>query len=226
MTATHPLSFSKFPTSDEVKAAFPGLRALFFDMDGTLFDTEKYHIEAMLRIGKEFNIKAPLGPKEVHDLMVGRADHLVFEIIKYWENFPKNWTVADFVSSKNNHFLNIVRNVSGDSYFGTPLKTLINKAKQEQLKVALVTSSEKAVTQELLKISGLTEFFDLVLTRDDCPKHKPDPWPYVEALRFFDLTPKEALIFEDSGVGLMAALASGAHVVKVEWYENPTAVKS
>ena len=226
MTTTHPLSFTNFPTLSELSATFPGLKALFFDMDGTLFDTEKYHIEAMLRIGKEYNIVAPLGPKEVHDLMVGRADHLVFEIIKYWENFPLEWTVADFVQSKNNHFLTIVRNVTATAYFGAPLKTLINQAKADNLKVALVTSSEKPVTLELLKISGLSDFFDLVLTRDDCPKHKPDPWPYIEALRIFNLDPKEALIFEDSGVGLMAAKASGAHVVKVEWYENSMAAKS
>jgi HAD superfamily hydrolase (TIGR01509 family) len=218
MSAVHPFSFKKVPTLKELTAAFPGIKALFFDMDGTLFDTEKYHIEAMVRIGKLHNIIPPYGPQEVHDLMVGRADHLVFEIVKYWENFPKAWTVKDFVDAKNANFLSIVKNVQSSAYYSPLIRLLLTEGKAAGLKVALVTSSERPVTLELLAISNQSDFFDLVLTRDDCPKHKPDPWPYLEAQRFFGLSPKEALIFEDSNVGLTAALASESHAVKVEWY--------
>jgi HAD superfamily hydrolase (TIGR01509 family) len=175
----------------------------------------------MVKIGKTHQIIPPYGPEEVHNLMVGRADHLVFEIIKFWENFPKHWTVKDFVDEKNKFFLDSLTRVSSSTYYSPAINQLILDARAAGLKIALVTSSEKAVTQALLKISGLTTFFDLILTRDDCPKHKPDPWPYLEAQRFFGLSPKDALIFEDSEVGFQAASASGSHAVKVTWYEAP-----
>jgi HAD superfamily hydrolase (TIGR01509 family) len=221
MTTVHPLIFSKIPNLSEIRAAFPGIKALFFDMDGTLFDTEKYHIAAMVKIGKTHKIIPPYGPEEVHNLMVGRADHLVFEIIKYWENFPKHWSVRDFVDEKNKFFLESLKDVSSSTYYSPKIHLLILDARAAGLKIALVTSSEKAVTQALLKISGVAPFFDLILTRDDCPKHKPDPWPYLEAQRFFGLEPKEALIFEDSEVGFQAASESGSHAAKVTWYDAP-----
>jgi HAD superfamily hydrolase (TIGR01509 family) len=84
--------------------------------------------------------------------------------------------------------------------------------------MALVTSSEKVVTDELLKISGLDHFFHLILTRDDCPKHKPDPWPYLKAVELSKLQQHQIIIFEDSTVGLEAAISSAHHVIKVEWY--------
>ena len=222
MSTVHPLIFKNFPTLTELTETFPGIKALFFDMDGTLFDTEKYHIAAMVRIGKTHKIIPPYGPEEVHNLMVGRADHLVFEIIKHWENFPKHWSVKDFVDEKNKFFLESLTSVSSSTYYSPKIHKLILDAKGAGLKIALVTSSERAVTEALLKISGLSSLFELILTRDDCPKHKPDPWPYIEAQRFFGLEPKEALIFEDSEVGFQAASASGSHAVKVTWYDAPS----
>jgi beta-phosphoglucomutase len=222
MSTVHPIIFKKFPTLTELTETFPGIQALFFDMDGTLFDTEKYHTAAMMKIGKTYKIIPPYGPEEVHNLMVGRADHLVFEIIKHWENFPKEWTAKDFIAEKNKIFLESLINVSSDAYYSPKIHQLILDARTANFKIALVTSSEKPVTQALLKISGLAQYFDLILTRDDCPKHKPDPWPYIEAQRFFGLSAKEALIFEDSEVGFQAASASGSHAVKVVWYDTPT----
>jgi HAD superfamily hydrolase (TIGR01509 family) len=74
----------------------------------------------------------------------------------------------------------------------------LDEAREANMFVALVTSSEKVVTKELLIITGLDTFFDLVLTRDDCPKHKPDPWPYVKAQEISGFEKYETLIFEDS----------------------------
>jgi HAD superfamily hydrolase (TIGR01509 family) len=84
--------------------------------------------------------------------------------------------------------------------------------------IALITSSERKITEELLRLVGLNDFFNFVLTRDDSLKLKPDPWPYLKALELSGLSQDEVIIFEDSDVGLEAALQSGCHVAKVEWY--------
>lgn len=218
MSDIHPISFKKIPTLKELKAGFPGIKALFFDMDGTLFNSEPEHAEAFIQIGKDHNIKPPYSLKTVHELLVGKADHLVFEIIKSWENFPSEWTARDFVEAKNKNLLTILETSHPSSFFSPLVFQLLNEAKAENFFVALVTSSEKVVTKRLLEIAGLKNFFDLELTRDDCPRHKPDPWPYVEARRISGKENHEILIFEDSSVGLAAATATGAHVIKVEWY--------
>lgn len=215
---TTPIPFKKVPTLTELKAGFPSLKALFFDMDGTLFNTESIHAEAMFLIAKKYKIRPPFPPEAVHQLMMGKADHLVFEIIKDWEGVPKDWTAMDFISEKNANLIELLKTSDSTIWFAKEVHSLLNEARAHGLFVALVTSSEKVVTEELLRIAKLDKFFDYVLTRDDTPHVKPDPWPYLKAREISGFEVFEILIFEDSNVGLEAATTSGAHVIKVEWY--------
>jgi HAD superfamily hydrolase (TIGR01509 family) len=212
------LALKSIPTFEVLNQTFPGLKAIFFDMDGSLFDTEIYHTEAMLKLGRDYQIRPPVDPSQIHGLMHGKADYLVFDIIKDWPGFPKEWKVQDFVNEKNKNLLEILEKLEPGVYFPHQTFELIKKFKAQGLFMALVTSSERVITLELLKLVGLTQFFNLVLTRDDCPKHKPDPWPYLHAMSVAHSDAHSSLIFEDSNVGLTSAEASGSHVVKVEWF--------
>lgn len=218
MTKSTPIPFKKVPTLNELKAGYPSVRALFFDMDGTLFNTESIHADAMFMIAKKYKIRPPYAPEVVHELMMGKADHLVFEIIKDWEGVPSQWSATDFINEKNANVIELLKATDRSSYYAPEVATLLKDAREHGLFIALVTSSEKVVTKELLSIAGLETFFDFVLTRDDSPQVKPDPWPYLKAQQVSGFEKYETLIFEDSHVGLEAATSSGAHVIKVEWY--------
>ena len=217
MTTT-PLAFKKIPTLKELQDGFPGLQALFFDMDGTLFNTEEHHAQALFVMAHKYQIKPPHSPEMVHELLVGKADHLVFDIIKDWEGVPKHWSTKDFVDEKTNNLIEILKQIDPHTFFPPEILSVLKEAKKENLYLALVTSSEKVITEILLKMTGIYDYFNLILTRDDCPTHKPDPWPYLKALDVSGIHKSSVLIFEDSHVGLSAAQASGAHVIKVEWF--------
>ena len=216
MTQTHPLSLATIPDLATLKAGFPGVKTLLFDMDGTLFDTEKYHTLALQKIGDEQKIHPPVGPKELHAMLMGKADRLVFELVKDWPGFPEHWDVHTFVNEKNRHLLAILAQVDPQSYFHPALKSLLKEA--QGMNVGLVTSSEKVITEALLKLADANKYFSFVLTRDDSKEVKPDPWPYLHAMKNFAADPGTTIVFEDSQVGLTSARASGAHAVKAEWY--------
>jgi beta-phosphoglucomutase len=218
MSQTHPMTMKRVPTLNTLKATYPGLKTILFDMDGTLFDTEKYHTLALQSIRTEQKITPPLGPKELHELMMGKADHLLFELIKDWPGFPEHWDVEAFVNEKNRHFLKILGSIAGDQYFSFEIKNLLIESRSEGIKTGLVTSSEKIVTTELLRLAETEHLFSYILTRDDSLRVKPDPWPYLTAMEYFETSPEETLIFEDSHVGLEAAHRSLAHVIKAAWY--------
>lgn len=216
--ATHPLLLTEIPTLSGLKPGYPGLRALFFDMDGTLLDSERYHTQAFLKIGKDYGITPPHSPEVIHGLLVGRADHLVYEVVKHWPGFPKDWSARDFVNEKNKNLLGILKSVPREKFLPAAIVSLLEESRTDRLTLALVTSSERVVTEELLRMAQIRDHFSLVITRDDCPKHKPDPWPYLKALELTGMDAKEVLIFEDSEVGVTAALGSGAHVARADWH--------
>jgi len=83
-------------------------------------------------------------------------------------------------------------------------------------RLACVTTGSRRNATEVLTHFGCVCWFDLILTSEDVTKSKPDPEGYLKAMEHFGVTPAETMIFEDSGPGLAAALASGAAVFKVE----------
>jgi beta-phosphoglucomutase len=218
MKKTEAIPYQQIPTLDALKNRFPGLKALFFDMDGTLFDTERFHTQAFLKIGKDFKITPPHSLTEIHKMLVGKADHLVFDVVRTWPNFPGHWTAEEFVTAKTQNLLELLQQVPPESFFPADLRNLLREAKNQKIFVALVTSSEKIITHRLLKMAKVENLFDLLVTRDDSPHHKPDPWPYLHALKNSQTLPEETVIFEDSEVGLTSAIESGCHVIKVEWH--------
>lgn len=218
MNSREAIPFQQIPSLDALKMQFPGLKALFFDMDGTLFDTERFHTKAFIKLGTDHKIVPPHSMDKIHQMLVGKADHLVFEVVRHWPNFPSHWSAQDFVDIKTQNLLNLLQEVPAEAFFPPALRVLLEHAKKENLYVALVTSSEKIITHRLLKMAKVEDLFELLVTRDDSPQHKPDPWPYLHALKHSNTSPYQTIIFEDSEVGLTAAKASGCHVIKVEWH--------
>mgnify|MGYP003033988187 FL=1 len=82
--------------------------------------------------------------------------------------------------------------------------------------LACVTTGSKQNATEVLEHFGVREWFGLIVTGEDVEKQKPDPEGYCRAMEHFCVTPADTMIFEDSGIGLTAAKASGARVFRVE----------
>ncbi|WP_417339449.1 HAD family hydrolase [Gemmiger sp.] len=84
--------------------------------------------------------------------------------------------------------------------------------------LACVTTGSRQNATEVLEHFGVRELFGLIVTGEDVEKQKPDPEGYCKAMAYFHVTPAETMIFEDSGIGLEAAKASGATVFRVEQF--------
>ena len=204
------------PRLSEVLKIYPQTRAFFFDMDGTLCDSEHLHAKAFAKMSQDYQINIPYPPEIVHQKLVGKADHFVFEEVKTWPGFPSHFTLESFRDEKNKNLLDLLD--LPQQLLRQEMNILINEIKEQNLTLGLVTSSEKVITEKIISNLGVGHLFDFLITRDDCPKHKPDPYPYLKAIEYSGAQPNHCLIFEDSHVGLTAAQESGANYFWVQWY--------
>jgi HAD superfamily hydrolase (TIGR01509 family) len=94
----------------------------------------------------------------------------------------------------------------------------LEDARRLGLKAGVASSSSCRWISEHLSHLGLLPYFDCLKGREDVPKSKPSPALFQEVLDDFELKPSEAVVFEDSQNGILAAKRAGIFVV---WVPNP-----
>ena len=90
---------------------------------------------------------------------------------------------------------------------------LLEALRKEGFGTALVTSSRKHMVEQIFRLLPLEPFFDVVLTAEDTPRHKPEPDPYLLGLERLGGAAEAAVVFEDSDDGARAGLAADLPVI-------------
>ncbi|MCS4484285.1 HAD family phosphatase [Gleimia sp. 6138-11-ORH1] len=180
-------------------------KAMLFDMDGTLIDSELYWQTAEVRLF------ASLGQRwlpEHSDQLAGNSLTDSIEIMRRATGveLDTEQTVSYLVDSVHSQVVE-----GGVPWLPGALETL-TLAKELGIKTALVTSSYRKFTQAVIDRSP-ADIFDISICGDEVEFAKPDPFPYLEAARLLGVDPLECMAFEDSVSGTQAALASGALTV-------------
>ena len=178
--------------------------ALLFDLDGTLIDSDPLHapvfIEMFAALGRPIDEDYYLS--QIH----GRQNADTFG-----RHFPH--LDADELGDRKEA---IFRERLGDSHPPMPgLPDLIDRAKALGLRTALVTNAPRENADAMLTAIGMAGSLDTIVLADDCPRGKPAPDPYLEALRRLDVPAEKAIAFEDSPSGIAAAVAAGIYTVGI-----------
>ncbi|MDQ2066823.1 HAD family phosphatase [Xinfangfangia sp. CPCC 101601] len=177
--------------------------ALFFDLDGTLVDTEALAIASGLEAFRAHG--HPVEERFLHDL-IGKDAPTSEAIIR--AKMPG----ADLEAVQRDWQAGFVAAVEA----GLTLKP--GAAELLSARVApmvLVTSSGREGAHRKLKIAGIAEHFAHVVSLDDVTAAKPDPAPYLLAAKLLGVDPKRCLAFEDSETGAESAHRAGCTVVQV-----------
>lgn len=175
---------------------------LLFDNDGILVDTEHLYFQATKTILKkvDFNLTEEIFIEYFLRQGTG-AWHLVDRLDK--QEYLKLRKERDCLYSEM---------LKGNS-------TLIGGVKETLIELkscytmGIVTSCKKNNFDVIHKTTGIIDYFDFVLTRENYQNSKPDPEPYLTALEKSGANADEAVIIEDSERGLWAAKAAGVNCV-------------
>lgn len=176
------------------------IKAIFWDNDGVLVDTEKLYFQACQstfeKIGFdltkelyiEYFLRRSEGTWHIAKEM-GYSDDPIQELRK-----ERNELYSRLLAKKTEVMNGIIETL--EYFYG-------------KYKMGIVTSSRKDHFDIIHQKSGLLKYFDFVVTSDECTKTKPDPEPYLKAIHKSGINKDECIVVEDSERGLKAATAAG-----------------
>jgi HAD superfamily hydrolase (TIGR01509 family) len=184
------------------------VRALLFDLDGTLIDSAEANCAAYSRALLEFGVR--IEPDAVAKFSAGRQWRDFLPAILREAGVERD---PQAIASRKGE---LYRERVGELRLNGALLTLAASV-GPHMRTALVTTASAESVRANLRHADANHVFDHVVTGDDVARHKPDPEAYLLALARLQFDPSDCLAFEDSDVGVASAEAAGIAVVRVRF---------
>lgn len=186
------------------------VKAFLFDFDGVLADTEPYHWRAWLQV------LTPYGPRldweTYRRVCIGVADvEMRNEFSSLCDKPVTSDEIKGLYPQKREHFNVITRDAE---VIQRRLVDVLSGLRN--VKLAVVTSSNQAEVEPILRTAGLLNLLTTAVYGNDVTHYKPHPEPYLLALDRLGVDPADAVVFEDSQSGIRSATAAGCEVVEVK----------
>ena len=185
----------------------PAPRAVVFDMDGLMFNSEDVYQEVgselMRRRGCEYT-------RELCDAIMGRPPRDCFETIIQYHGLDERWEAM--AAESEEIFISLL-----DGWLAPMpgLLELLDALEAAGIPKAICTSSSGRLLHECVSRFRMEPRFQFMLSAEDIVHGKPHPEIYLKAAERFGIEPREMLVLEDSQAGCRSADAAGATVVAV-----------
>ncbi len=191
----------------------PGIKGLIFDLDGTLADTMPYHFEAWQKACKKYGAHLDTGFLRKH---TGSPGWLIAdEIIKNC-GLTGKVTSVQIVNEKLKEFNKVQHLVK-------PIGPVVDIVKKYYgtLSLAVGTGGHREAVERTLEITGLREYFDIIVTANDVNSFKPHPETFLKCAELMEVEPEFIDVFEDGELGIEAAKKAGMNAIDVRsWYDS------
>lgn len=192
------------------------IKAIIFDVDGTIADTEEAHRlsfnQAFVDNKLNWFWDVPLYDKLLK--ITGGKERIKYYITNYLPDFQKphdyEETVKNLHKVKTIHYTTMLK--KGLIPFRTNIKKIIIDAKKANIRLAIATTTSPENVTALLQQefgNNYTKFFEIIGCGDIVQKKKPAPDIYIWVLNQMNLDPSDCIALEDSENGLKSALAAG-----------------
>ncbi|MHB8361758.1 MAG: HAD family hydrolase, partial [Thermoplasmataceae archaeon] len=169
------------------------IRAIIFDCDGTLYDSESISANAT-----DYAFREILGRPITNDESSGLLGRPAKKVLNDW--FPDDG--GKIHEKAINYFKNRIPEIK--PYPGVQ-EALLNL--ENRFRLAVVTSSHRDVAEKILLLTGIRKHFEFIVGQEDTLKHKPDPEPLVKSLKLFGLNSNQCVYVGDQPYDIVAAKA-------------------
>ncbi len=201
------------------------VRAILFDFDGVLADSERLHYEALTHVLSEMGLS--LGWDEFKRGCIGVPDWDAVQWALKHNGVNDDKLVAEVLRRKTQIY---------DAWLTERLKVADNmadviKALSQNFALAIASGAFRHQIEAVLSREGVRELFTVIVSCEDYERGKPDPTPFLLAMERLNefisppLRPHECLVVEDSPAGIQAARNAGMLCVALRSYYDDEALK-
>ena len=185
------------------------IKAVLFDMDGLMVDTESLATEAFIHSAKKQGYDMT---KEETLLVLGFTTKSIYE---FWENYFKNSDVSgkQLVDDHYKYIENILFTTGPRKM--PYIEELLKYLKESNYKVAVASSSNMNHIINNMEKTGLKKYIDEFASGAEVENGKPAPDVFLLAAKRLGVKPEECLVLEDSKAGVIAGSSAGAKVIMV-----------
>ncbi len=182
-------------------------RAVLFDLDGTLVDTERENVESVVLAARRWNVELDA---DLRAFIVGHSWNEIHARIQRdcGLDVAMDDLIAAAVEEKRVLF-------ATTGFQPLPGALGLVRRLRPRAGLAVVSGSSRVEVHEAIAGLGLDSDFDFLLGAEDYGQGKPHPEPYEKAMRLLEVGPRQCIVIEDSGPGIRSGKAAGASVIAV-----------
>lgn len=182
-------------------------KAVLFDFDGLIVDSEPIYVEA----NKRFLSERGVTDFSIMKKLFGMRAEETFQLMK--DTFGFEGSVDELMNIRNSYILDDFAN--GKLNLMPGLRELIIYLRNNNYKVAIGSSSKWELLSSGMKVHNLENLFDLIVCGDDVINGKPEPDIYLKAAEKLGVNPEECIVLEDAPNGVLAGKRAGMYTVSV-----------
>lgn len=180
------------------------LKAIIFDMDGVIIDSEPLHFEVEKALAEKLGGKLD---DDLHETFVGTTDYSMWDKLKKMFDFQPS--VEEIVELKKEMFVERIDEVKLMDNF----RELVSSMYDEGYPMAVASSNNRKIVDMIIEKFDLVKYMKFVISGEEVDKGKPDPEIFLTAAKKMNVEAEDCLVIEDATSGVKAAKAAGMKCV-------------
>ncbi len=180
------------------------ITTLLFDIDGTLVDSNEYHVTAWQEVFREAGHEFPR--EQIHGQIGKGGDNLLPTLLPDLSEEEQEAIAGKHGPRYQEHYLEQVRPFPG-------ARDLLARGKEEGFTVALATSANPEELEHYVELLGARELIDVTTSKGDVEATKPAPDIFAAAVSKAGVRPEEALVIGDTPYDVLAAKRAGVQAI-------------
>lgn len=190
------------------------IKAIIFDMDGLMIDSERVTFECYQERLKDMNLTMD---EEFYKTLLGKPIKGIYQ--RFYDVYGNDFPIENVIQD--------VHQLMAERFEteGVPVKKglveLLHYLKDNNYKTIVATSSNRDRVDKILSQAKITEFFDDSICGDEVTKGKPNPEVFLKSCQKLDVNVDEAIVLEDSEAGIQASYDANIKVICIPDMKYP-----